>query len=124
MKKSSAVMAALLLTLGATGAAAETFVVSSSGPSARSYPSGRALPDDAHVTLRANDVVVVAVGGETRTLRGPGTFTPAVASGVRTQSPVVAAGGDQTRRRIGAVRQPRRPQQTSEATPPTQERQP
>lgn len=119
--KPSAVIMALAIAFGATGAAAETFVVSASGPSARAYPAGKSLPDDARVTLRENDVVIVAVGRETRTLRGPGTFTPAVASGVRTAAPTIASSGDQTRRRIGAVRQPKKPR-VAEAESQTEQR--
>jgi hypothetical protein len=91
-------VAALLLT-GAASAAANVLVVRSSGPSARSYPAGRSLPDNARIVLRAGDMVMVLAGGGTRTFRGPGTFSPASAqTGTRT-----AQNGTRIAR-IGAVR--------------------
>ena len=92
------VAAALIAT--AASAAANVLVVRASGPSAKSYPPGRSLPDNARITLRANDTLVILAGGGTRTFRGPGTFSPsaAVQAGNRTAS-------TGTRRaRIGAVR--------------------
>ena len=71
-------VAALLLT-GAASAAANVLVVRSAGPSARAYPAGRSLPDNARITLRADDTFVVLAGGGTRTFRGPGTFSPTAA---------------------------------------------
>jgi hypothetical protein len=93
-----ALFAALLLA-GAASAAANVLVVRSAGPSARSYPPGRSLPDNARLVLRAGDTVVVLAGGGTRTFRGPGSFSPSGAGqGVRTAD----SGG--RRARIGAVR--------------------
>jgi hypothetical protein len=89
---------AALLLAGAASAGASVLVVRSSGPSARSYPAGRSLPDNARLALRAGDTVVILAGTGTRTFRGPGTFTPSGAQGVRTAD----AGG--RRARIGAVR--------------------
>lgn len=91
-------LAAALLLTGAASAAANVLVVRSSGPSARSYPAGRSLPDNARLALRAGDTVVILAGTGTRTFRGPGNFTPSGAQGVRTAD----AGG--RRARIGAVR--------------------
>lgn len=90
-------VAAFLLS-GAASAAANVLVVRSSGPSARAYPAGRSLPDNARIELRAGDTVIILAGGGTRTFRGPGTFTPTGAQGVRTSD----AGS--RRARIGAVR--------------------
>jgi hypothetical protein len=90
-------VAALLLT-GAASAAANVLVVRSAGPSARAYPAGRSLPDNARIVLRAGDTVVILAGGGTRTFRGPGSFSPTGAQSVR----VADAGG--RRARIGAVR--------------------
>jgi len=99
-KLARAAIAAALLT-GAASAAANVLVVRSSGPSAGSYPTGRSLPDNARITLRSGDTVVVLGNGGTRTFRGPGTFSPGTA--------VQAGGGsssssDGRRARIGAVR--------------------
>ncbi|MEA3046005.1 MAG: hypothetical protein QOJ53_337 [Sphingomonadales bacterium] len=93
-------LAAALLAASASAAAANVLVVRSSGPSARAYPAGRSLPDNARLTLQAGDTIVVLGGGGTRTFRGPGTFSPgsAVRAGVRT------ADNGGRRARIGAVR--------------------
>ena len=92
--------AAALASIAAQAAAA-VIVVRASGPSARSYPAGRSLPDNARITLRANDTLVVLGAGGTRTFRGPGTFSPtaAVRAGQRTITT-----SDGRRARIGAVR--------------------
>lgn len=85
----------------ATGAAASVLVVRAVGPSARAYPPGRSLPDNARITLQASDSLTVLGAGGTRTFRGPGTFSPsaAVVAGTRT-----LASADGRRARIGAVR--------------------
>lgn len=90
-----------LLTAGAASASANVLVVRSSGPSASGYPAGRSLADNARITLRGGDTLVVLDARGTRTFRGPGTFTPstAAAAGQRTAQ----AAGDR-RARIGAVR--------------------
>jgi hypothetical protein len=49
--------------------------VRSAGPSAKTYPAGRSLPDNARLTLQPGDVVVLLGNDSSRTLRGPGTFT-------------------------------------------------
>ncbi len=92
---------AALLAASAASAAANVLVVRSSGPSAKAYPAGRSLPDNARITLRGGDTLVVLGGGGTRTFRGPGTFSPgaAVRAGTRT-----VAANDGRRARIGAVR--------------------
>ena len=60
--------------LAAGSAAAAIVVVRSVGPSATSYRAGSSLPDNARVTLRPGDLMVVIGSNGTRTLRGPGTF--------------------------------------------------
>jgi len=92
---------AALLAATAASAAANVLVVRSAGPSARAYPAGRSLPDNARITLQAGDTLVVLGGTGTRTFRGPGTFSPsaAVQAGPRT-----LASNDGRRARIGAVR--------------------
>lgn len=95
-----AALAALLVT-SATATAANVLVVRSSGPSAAAYKAGRSLPDNARITLRPGDTVVVLTSGGTRTFRGPGTFSPNAA--VRA-GPRVATAADGRRARVGAVR--------------------
>ncbi len=56
-------------------AAAKVVVVKSVGPSAKSYPPGKALPDTASIALRSGDSVTLLGPSASRTLRGPGTFT-------------------------------------------------
>ncbi|HEX8641312.1 MAG TPA: hypothetical protein VF704_09175 [Allosphingosinicella sp.] len=92
-------VAALLVT-GAASAAANVLVVRSSGPSAKSFPPGRSLPDNARIPLQSGDTVVLLSSGGTRTFRGPGTFSPsqAVQAGPRTVQ------GNSGRARVGAVR--------------------
>ena len=64
--------AAALTAFAAVSASAAVLVVRSSGPSARGFPAGKALPDSEKLTLKANDVVVLLDSRGTRTLRGPG----------------------------------------------------
>jgi hypothetical protein len=90
---------AALLTAGAASAAASVLVVRATGPSAKAYPAGKQLPDTARITLQANDTLVLLDQRGTRTLRGPGTFTPTGPAGTQ-----MAAAAPQRRARIGAVR--------------------
>jgi hypothetical protein len=53
---------------------ATPLVVRSAGPSAKSYPPGRAVAENMPVILKAGDVVTVLAPSGARTLRGPGTF--------------------------------------------------
>ncbi len=90
-----------LLVSAAAPVAADVLVVRATGPSAKSYPAGRSLPDNARIALRPGDTLVVLGSGGTRTFRGPGTFSPSgpVQAGQR----LVSANGNR-RARIGAVR--------------------
>ena len=91
--------AALLATAGT--ALADILVVRSTGPSAKSFPPGKRLPESARISLKASDQLVVLDGRGTRIIRGPGTFSagaPAVGR-VASAAPTV-----QRRARIGAVR--------------------
>jgi hypothetical protein len=83
---------------GADDVAARTLVVRSVGPSAKTYPPGKALPDTAKISLQQGDSVTVVGGNSARTLRGPGTF-PAAAAGA--QELAMAAS---RRSRFGAMR--------------------
>jgi len=56
------------------GLLAAPLVVRSLGPSAKSYPPGRAVGDNVPLVLKAGDVVTVLAPSGARTLRGPGTF--------------------------------------------------
>jgi hypothetical protein len=93
-------IAALLLAT-ATAAAADILVVRSSGPSAKSYPPGRRLPESARLVLRAGDQLIVLDGRGTRVIRGPGAFTAGAPAAGRVAS---AAPAVDRRARIGAVR--------------------
>lgn len=88
--------------LASTSAAAAVLVVRSSGPSAATYPPGKALPDTHVLKLKASDTVVLLDSRGTRTLSGPGNFsvsaTAAPAATART------AGTSARRVRLGAVR--------------------
>jgi hypothetical protein len=68
----AAAAAAMLAAPAALGAA--PLVVRSAGPSAKSYPPGRAVGENTPVILKAGDVVTVLAPSGARTLRGPGTF--------------------------------------------------
>ena len=58
----------------AAPAVAAPLVVRSAGPSAKAYPPGRAVGENAPLILKAGDVVTVLAASGARTLRGPGSF--------------------------------------------------
>ncbi|HEX8443004.1 MAG TPA: hypothetical protein VF631_05085 [Allosphingosinicella sp.] len=90
----------------ATASSAAVLVVRSSGPSARSFPPGKSLDDNGKIALKANDTLVVLDARGTRTLKGPGTFTPggpAKAAGAMSSLGAVT-GANRGRARVGAVR--------------------
>ena len=96
---SKALFAAILLATG-TAALADILVVRSTGPSAKSFPPGKRLPEGSRIVLKANDSIDLLDGRGTRTLRGPGTFVAGASAGrVAGNVPVT-----QRRARIGAVR--------------------
>jgi hypothetical protein len=80
INKALAISAAPLALLGATATLAETIVVRSNGPSAKSYPPGKALPDQSVVALKAGDAVTILDGRGTRVLKGPGNFSTTASS--------------------------------------------
>lgn len=106
--KASGGVAALMIVCTAGSAAAATLVVRSAGPSAKSYPPGTAIPDSAKIVLKANDQVVLLDGRGTRTLSGPGSFSPvaSTSAAASTQSTFASLVGQRSdrRARIGAVR--------------------
>ncbi len=99
-------LAAGFLLASASVSSAAVLVVRSSGPSAKSYPAGKSLDDKAQINLKANDMLVVLDARGTRTLKGPGVFTPggpAKAAGTMSSLSAVA-GANKGRARVGAVR--------------------
>jgi hypothetical protein len=65
---------AAALALSSSVAMASVVVVKSLGPSAKTYPPGRTLPETAKITLQGGDVVTVLGPASAQTLRGPGNF--------------------------------------------------
>lgn len=107
-RRPQAATAALLGIMLAGTAAAAPLVVRSTGPSAKAYPAGKALADDAKLVLKAGDSIVLLDGRGTRTVSGPGTFSATgssvSAAGTGSTLAALAAGGGERRARIGAVR--------------------
>ncbi len=97
-------LCALTLTTASVSAAASVLVVRSTGPSAKIYAMGKALPDNSKITLKANDSVTLLDSRGTRTLRGPGTFDVSVSSGGSTSALAALSGSTASRRRVGATR--------------------
>jgi hypothetical protein len=97
---------ALAIAFGAAAAEAAVLVVRSSGPSAKAFPAGKAVPETQVLNLKANDVVILLDSRGTRTLRGPGKFSAtASATNVATSSLAALTGQNNGRRsRVGAVR--------------------
>src|SRR4051812_5213793 len=65
---------AVAAALGSTAAIANVVVVKSLGPSSKSYPPGKMLPESAKISLQGGDVVTVIGPSSAQTLRGPGNF--------------------------------------------------
>jgi hypothetical protein len=93
----------IALALTAVAAEAAVLVVRSSGPSAKAFPAGRALPENQSINLRGNDVVILLDSRGTRTLRGPGNYNTS-ASSMTTASAGLAGQSTARRSRVGAVR--------------------
>jgi len=89
-------------------AMAAPLVVRSAGPSAKAYPAGKALADNAKIVLKAGDMLVLLNGKSTRTLTGPGTFDASASKEAATSASstlaALASSGGERRARIGAVR--------------------
>jgi len=98
-----AIAFSVLLLAGGT-AMADILVVRSVGPSAKSFPLGKRLPDNAKIVLQANDQLTLLDGRGTRELRGPGSFTAASASSAPAQLAASTGMVNGRRARIGAVR--------------------
>ena len=98
----AAVMAAAFVTAAAS---ADILVVRSSGPSAKNFPPGKSLAENARITLQANDKLVVLDGRGTREIKGPGSFTPTGPTQTASRAGGLSGiGTPQRRARIGAVR--------------------
>ena len=99
---------ALAMGMGAVAAEAAVLVVRSSGPSAKAFPAGKAVPDAQVINLKANDVVILLDSRGTRTLRGPGKFSATASASSEATSSLAALTGQNTNRRsrVGAVRRP------------------
>lgn len=93
---------ALIVATGTSAALADVLVVRATGPSAKAFPAGKSLADNAKISLKPNDTLVLLDARGTRTLRGPGAFTPTSAPSAAPT--VLAANTTQRRARIGAVR--------------------
>ncbi len=65
---------AVAIAVGSTAGVANVVVVKSLGPSSKSYPPGKMLPETAKITLQGGDVVTVIGPASAQTLRGPGNF--------------------------------------------------
>jgi len=74
MRKAMLWGAATALALGSTAGLANVVVVKSLGPSAKSYPPGKTLPETAKISLVGGDVITVIGPSSAQTLRGPGNF--------------------------------------------------
>lgn len=74
MRKAMLWGAAIAVALISIPAAANVVVVKSLGPSAKSYPPGKTLPETAKISLQGGDVVTVLGPASAQTLRGPGSF--------------------------------------------------
>ena len=101
------IMAGCGIALATAAVAAEgaVLVVRSSGPSAKAFPAGRALPENQTIMLRGNDVVILLDSRGTRTLRGPGSYSTSASAGGSTSATAALAGQSNARRsRVGAVR--------------------
>jgi hypothetical protein len=95
---------ASIFAIGST-AWAQTIVVSSSGPSARTYPAGKSLAAGSRIVLAAGDTLTVLDSRGTRVLHGP-TTTSAVATAADANPSFAALVATQNRRRArtGAIR--------------------
>ncbi|MBV9840826.1 MAG: hypothetical protein JOY99_04685 [Sphingomonadaceae bacterium] len=87
---------------------AQSIVVRSIGPSAKLYPPGRSIADNATLTLAANDQITLLDGRGTRTLKGPGAFSLAAAGqagdSAGTRFAALVDARSTQRARVGAVR--------------------
>jgi len=74
MRKAMLWGAAVAIASLSTVSVANVVVIKSLGPSAKSYPPGKTLPENARISLVGGDVVTVIGPSSAQTLRGPGDF--------------------------------------------------
>jgi len=74
MRKAMLWGAAVAIASLSTVSVANVVVIKSLGPSAKSYPPGKTLPENAKISLVGGDVVTVIGPSSAQTLRGPGDF--------------------------------------------------
>jgi len=100
------VLATALAAAVAPGVAAAAIVVASSGPSARNFPVGKKLEDNATVVLQAGDTVTVLDARGTRVLRGAGSISLAKSGGAAATATFAALTRQRSSARVrtGAVR--------------------
>jgi hypothetical protein len=103
LRTGSQCLAAFVL-FGAGAAMAETIVVKSAGPSAKSYPPGHSIPDNSKVALKAGDTVTILDGQGTRMFRGPGVFATTTATRASSAASVILRNTGTRQVRTGAVR--------------------
>jgi hypothetical protein len=106
MKKLVIAGCALAIASVAVAAEAAVLVVRSSGPSAKAFPAGKAIPEAQTLSLKPNDIVVLLDSRGTRTLRGPGKFSATASASNNTTSALAALTSQNANRRsrVGAVR--------------------
>lgn len=102
--KSLARLAAALALMSAGGALAETIVVKSSGPSAKTYPPGKSIPDNSKVSLKAGDSIMILDGRGTRVLKGPGIFATTATTETNSSIGALLRNTGTRQVRTGAVR--------------------
>lgn len=105
MKNRLAILAGVTLLCSSAAAYADAIVVRSTGPSAKLYPPGKALPESVRIALKAGDTVTVLSKSGTNVLKGPGNIAPnsaSAATGSSLASLMSNAGARQAR--TGATR--------------------
>ncbi len=99
----NSVITALALS-SASAALAETIVVKSAGPSARSYPPGKSIPDNSKLTLKSGDSVTILDGRGTRIFKGPGLFATTASTATDSSFSALLRNTGTRQVRTGAVR--------------------
>ncbi len=79
-KMALALSLGLMVTFGATHALANSVVVRSTGPSAKTYPPGKSLAANSALALKAGDMITILDNRGTRVLKGPGTISTGAAA--------------------------------------------
>ena len=105
-KRTVKMTAVMLFALGSTPLCADALIVRATGPSAAKYLAGKSVSSKAQIVLKSGDQLTLLDSKGTRTLSGPGTFSPSGSSGGDKSSTLAAlinnAGSRQVR--TGAIR--------------------